>query len=174
MNLSTISTAKLSEIKDFCRLNNLEVLGDLRHRQTWIDAARSFLTAAQEIAQETVEGAVQLAKEIATYDNAVIAANTVNVITRKSIKFTAQSLWSVFLVSIALTCIALDLWQDRAETKAFLVQVLSHAKTKAIVKVKDRWVIWSEMGDAIVQLHIIEPVNEMRDRINAARFVATR
>ena len=174
MNLSTISTAKLSEIKDFCRLNNLEVLGDLRHRQTWIDAARSFLTAAQEIAQETVEGAVQLAQEIVTYDNAVIAANTIKVITRKSIKFTLKAVWSVFLVSIALSCIALDLWQDRAETKAFLVQVMAHAKTKAIAKVKDRWVIWAETGDAIVQLHITEPVNEMRDRINAARFVATR
>jgi len=170
MNLSTISTAKLSEIKDFCRLNNLEVLGDLRHRQTWIDAARSFLTAAQE----TIEGAVQLAQEIATYDNAVIAANTVNVITRRVVKFTLKAVWSVFLVSIALSCIALDLWQDRAETKAFLVQVMAHAKTKAIAKVKDRWVIWAETGDAIVQLHITEPVNEMRDRINAARFVATR
>ena len=174
MNLSTISTASIATLKSFARANNLLPTGDLRLKSTWLEVVQTFLTAAQEIAQETVEGAVQLAQEIVTYDNAVIAANTVKVITRKSIKFTAQSLWSVLLVSIALSCIALDLWQDRAETKAFLVQVLSHAKTKAIVKVKDRWVIWSEMGDAIVQLHITEPVNEMRDRINAARFVATR
>ena len=167
MNLSTISTASIATLKSFARANNLLPTGDLRLKSTWLEVVQTFLTAAQEIAQETIEGAVQLAQEIATYDNAVIAANTVNVITRKSIKFTAQSLWSVLLVSIALSCIALDLWQNRAETKAFLVQVMAHVKTKAIVKVKDRWVIWTEMGDAIVQLHITEPVNEMRDRINA-------
>ena len=169
MNLSTISTASIATLKSFARANNLLPTGDLRLKSTCLEVVQTFLTAAQEIAQETIEGAVQLAQEIATYDNAVIAANTVNVITRKSIKFTAQSLWSVLLVSIALSCIALDLWQDRAETKAFLVQVLSHAKTKAISKAKDRWVIWTEMGDAIVQLHITEPVNEMRGRVQRAK-----
>ena len=174
MNLLTISTASIATLKSFARANNLLPTGDLRLKSTWLEVVQTFLTAAQEIAQETVEGAVQLAQEIATYDNAVIAANTVNVITRRVVKFTLKAVWSVFLVSIALSCIALDLWQNRAETKAFLVQVMAHAKTKAIAKVKDRWVIWAETGDAIVQLHIIEPVNEMRDRINAARFVATR
>jgi len=174
MNLSTISTASIATLKSFARANNLLPTGDLRLKSTWLEVVQTFLTAAQEIAQETVEGAVQLAQEIATYDNAVIAANTVNVITRRVVKFTLKAVWSVFLVSIALSCIALDLWQNRAETKAFLVQVMAHAKTKAIAKVKDRWVIWAETGDAIVQLHITEPVNEMRDRINAARFVATR
>ena len=112
---------------------------------------------------QTTAIAVQTFQETFTYDRAVIAANTLNVITRRVVKFTLKAMWSIFLVSIALTCIAIDLWQDRAETKAFLVQVLTHAKTK----VKDRWTIWTEMGDAIIQLYIAEPVAEMRDRLLA-------
>jgi len=154
MNLSTISTATIANLKSFARANNLLPTGDLRLKSTWLEVVQTFLTAAQEAFQE-----------IATYDNAVIAANTVNVITRKSLKFTAQSLWSILLVSIALTCIALDLWQNRAETKAFVFQVMAHAKTK----VQDRWAIWTEMGGAIVQIHITEPVNEVRERLNAAK-----
>ena len=152
MNLSTISTATIANLKSFARANNLLPTGDLRLKSTWLEVVQTFLTAAQEVAQE-----------IATYDNAVIAANTVNVITRKSLKFTLKAVWGVLLVSIALVCIVIDLWQDRAETKAFLSQVLTHAKTK----VKDRWTIWTEMGDAIVQLYVTEPVAEMRDRLLA-------
>ena len=103
----------------------------------------------------------QKAQEVFTYDNAVIVAHTVNAITRKSLKFTLKAAWSILLVSIALTCIAIDFWQDRAETKAFLSQVLTHVKAK----VRDRWTIWTEMGEAIVQLYIAEPVDEMRDRL---------
>ena len=147
MNLSTISTATIANLKSFARANNLLPTGDLRLKSTWLEVVQTFLTAAQETFQE-----------IATYDNA-----------RRVVKFTLKAMWSVFLVSIALTCIALDLWQNRAETKAFLVQVMAHAKTKAIAKVKDRWVIWTEMGDAIVQIHITEPVNEMRERLNTAK-----
>ena len=122
-----------------------------------------------DIKSQTTAIAVQTFQEIATYDNAVIAANTLNVVTRRVVKFTLKAMWSVFLVSIALSCIALDLWQNRAETKAFLVQVMANVKTKAIAKVKDRWVIWTEMGVSIVQIHITEPVNEMRDRLNTAK-----
>ena len=162
MNLSTISTATLSTLKSFARANNLLPTGDLRFKSTWLEVVQTFLTAAQEIAQETIEGAVQLAQETFTYDNAVIAANTLNVVTRKSLKFTLKAMWNILLVSIALTCIAVDLWQDRVETKAFLAQVLCHVKTK----VKDRWIIWAEMGDAIVQVYVTEPVNQMRDRFS--------
>ena len=154
MNLSTISTATIATLKSFARANNLLPTGDLRLKSTWLEVVQTFLTAAQETFQE-----------IATYDNAVIAANTVNVITRKSLKFTLKAAWSILLVSIALTCIALDLWQNRAETKAFVVQVMAHVKTK----VQDRWAIWTEMGGAIVQIHITEPVNEVRDRLNTAK-----
>ena len=143
MNLSTISTASIATLKSFARANNLLPTGDLRLKSTWLEVVQTFLTAAQETFQE-----------IATYDNA-----------RKSLKFTLKAAWSILLVSIALTCIALDLWQNRAETKAFVVQVMAHVKTK----VQDRWVICTEMGGAIVQIHITEPVNEMRDRLNTAK-----
>ena len=149
-----LSTATIANLKSFARDNNLLPTGDLRLKSTWLEVVQTFLTAAQEIAQETIEGAVQLAQKTFTYDNA-----------RKSLKFTLKAAWSIFLVSIALTCIALDLWQNRAETKAFVFQVMAHVKTK----VQDRWVIWSEMGGAIVQIHITEPVNEMRERLNTAK-----
>ena len=111
------------------------------------------------------DAAIELAQKTLTYDNAVVAANTVNAWTRKSLKFALRAVWGVLLVSIALTYIAIDFWQDRAETKAFLIQALTHAKTK----VRDRWSIWTEMGEAIIQLYIAEPVAEMRDRISAAK-----
>jgi len=155
MNLSTLT---LTQLKATAVKYALEVSGDKRLRSTWenaIESAGEFITAQ-------VEAVKDAAIETFTYDNAVIAANTVNAITRKSLKFTLKAVWSVLLVSIALTCIVIDLWQDRAETKAFLVQVLSRAKTK----VRDRWNIWNEMGDAIIQLYIAEPVDEMRDRLS--------
>ena len=154
MNLSTISTASIATLKSFARANNLLPTGDLRLKSTWLEVVQTFLTAAQEIAQKAF-----------TYDRAVQAANKLNVVIRRGAKFTLKAMWSVFLVSIALTCIALDFWQNRAETKAFVVQVMAHVKTK----VQDRWAIWTEMGGAIVQIHITEPVNEMRDRLNTAK-----
>ena len=156
MNLSTLT---LSQLKATAAKYAIQVDGDKRLRSTWENAIES---AAEFIAAQ-VDAVKDAAIATFTYDNAVTAANTVNVITRKSIKFTLKAVWSVLLVSIALTCIVIDLWQDRAETKAFLVQVLSHVKTK----VRDRWTIWTEMGDAIIQLYITEPVAEMRDRLLA-------
>jgi len=160
MNLSTLT---LTQLKATAAKYAIQVDGDKRLRSTWenaIESAAEFIAAQVDAVKDA---AIELAQEVFTYDNAVIAANTVNVITRKSLKFTLKAVWSILLVSIALTCIAIDLWQDRAETKAFLVQVLSRAKTK----VKDRWTIWTEMGDAIVQLYVTEPVAEMRDRLLA-------
>ena len=155
MNLSTLT---LSQLKATAAKYAIQVDGDKRLRSTWENAIES---AAEFIAAQ-VDAVKDAAIATFTYDNAVTAANTVNVITRKSIKFTLKAVWSVLLVSIALTCIVIDFWQDRAETKAFLVQVLSHVKTK----VRDRWTIWTEMGDAIIQLYITEPVDEMRDRLS--------
>jgi len=162
MNLSTLT---LTQLKATAVKYALQVDGDKRLRSTWenaIESAAEFIAAQVDAVKDA---AIALAQETLTYDNAVIAANTLNVITRKSIKFTLKAVWSILLVSIALTCIAIDLWQDRAETKAFLSQALTHAKTK----VKDRWSIWTEMGDAIVQLYVTEPVAEMRDRLDTAK-----
>ena len=159
MNLSTLT---LSQLKATAAKYAIQVDGDKRLRSTWenaIESAAEFIAAQVDAVKDA---AIALAQKNLTYDNAVIAANTVNVITRKSLKFTLKAVWSILLVSIALTCIAIDFWQDRAETKAFLSQVLTRAKAKA----RDRWVIWQEMGDAIVQLYIAEPVNEMRDRLS--------
>ena len=139
MNLSTLT---LTQLKATAVKYALEVSGDKRLRSTWenaIESAAEFIAAQVDAAKDA---AIALAQKTFTYDNAVIAANTVNIITRKSIKFTLKAVWGALLVSIALACIAVDLWQDRAETKAFLAQVLTHVKTK----VKDRWTIWTEMG----------------------------
>ena len=166
MNLSTLT---LTQLKATAAKYALQVDGDKRLRSTWenaIESAGEFIAAQVDAVKDA---AIALAQETFTYDNAVQAANTLNVVTRRVVKFTLKAMWSVFLVSIALSCIALDLWQNRAETKAFLVQVMANVKTKAIAKVKDRWIIWTEMGDEIVQLHITEPVNEMRGRVQRAK-----
>ena len=159
MNLSTLT---LTQLKATAAKYAIQVDGDKRLRSTWenaIESAAEFIAAQVDAVKDA---AIALAQETLTYDNAVIAANTLNVITRKSIKFTLKAVWSILLVSIALTCIAIDLWQDRAETKAFLTQVLTHVKTK----VRDRWTDWTDMGVGIVQLYITEPVDEMRDRLS--------
>jgi len=159
MNLSTLT---LSQLKATAAKYAIQVSGDKRLRSTWenaIESAGEFIAAQVDAVKDAT---IALAQKTFTYDNAVIAANTVNVITRKSLKFALKAVWGVLLVSIALVCIAIDLWQDRAETKAFLIEVLTHAKTK----VKDRWSIWTEMGDEIIQLYITEPVAEMRDRLS--------
>lgn len=161
MNLSTLT---LTQLKATAAKYALQVDGDKRLRSTWenaIESAGEFIAAQVDAVKDA---AIELAQKTFTYDNAVIAANTVNVVTRKSLKFTLKAMWNILLVSIALTCIAVDLWQDRAETKAFLVQVLSRAKNK----VKDRGIIWTEMGDAIVQMTVTEPVNQMRDRFSVS------
>ena len=162
MNLSTLT---LTQLKTTAVKYALQVDGDKRLRSTWenaIESAAEFIAAQVDAVKDA---AIALAQETLTYDNAVIAANTLNVITRKSIKFTLRAAWGILLVSIALICIAVDLWQDRAETKAFLVQVLTHAKTK----VRDRWTDWTDMGDEIVEMYVTDPVDEMRDRLNTAK-----
>jgi len=159
MNLSTLT---LTQLKATAVKYALEVSGDKRLRSTWenaIESAGEFIAAQVDAVKDA---AIELAQKTFTYDNAVIAANAVNVWTRKSLKFTLKAAWGILLVSISLTCIAIDLWQDRAETKAFLSQVLTHVRTK----VKDRWSIWTELGGAIIQLYISEPVTEMRDRLS--------
>lgn len=155
MQLSTLATAPLAQIKSFARKNNILPTGDLRRRATWESAVQSFLSAAVEVAQETVEGAIECIREVATYDNAVIAANAVHTWTRGSIKFTAKAAWTFILVAIALACIAVDLWQNQAETKDVLVSVYR----RFAIRIRDRWVIWREMGDAAFQLHVTEKIN---------------
>ena len=160
MNLSTLT---LTQLKATAVKYALQVDGDKRLRSTWEDAIESATEFIAAQVDAVKDAAIALAQETLTYDNAVATANAVNAITRKSLKFTLKAVWGVLLVSIALTCIAIDLWQDRAETKAFLTQVLTRVKAK----VRDRWTDWTEMGDAIVQLYITEPVAEMRDRLLA-------
>ena len=159
MNLSTLT---ITQLKATAAKYALQVDGDKRLRSTWenaIESAGEFIAAQVDAVKDAT---IELAQKTFTYDNAVIAANTLNAVTRKSIKFTLKAVWGILLVSISLTCIAVDLWQDRVETKAFLAQVLSRVKNK----VKDRWIIWTEMGDAIVQVYVAEPVNQMRDRFS--------
>lgn len=54
LNLETITTAKLTEIKAFCRAQNIEVLGDRRTYKAWFDAAYQFLKVQAVAAAQAV------------------------------------------------------------------------------------------------------------------------
>jgi hypothetical protein len=171
-----IKTASFAQLKQFASENNLIIEGDKRLRATWEKAVELFQStkeAAVELAQETIEGAAQCVREVATYDNAVVAANAFYTWTCKTLRF----IGSVFLVTVALICIGIDLWQNRGDAKEVLVSVYRRQASRA----KDRWVALRKMGDAVfwwhvterIQSRIVSPVINYRDRIwTTARLAA--
>lgn len=199
MQLNELTTAKLAQIKAFCRANNIEILGDLRHKQTWIDAAQAFLTATAEqvkesaialrqeaitLAQETVEGAIECVREVVTYDNAVIVANATNAWTRKALKFLAMTVWNTFLVSIALAMLAIDAYRDRQRVKADL---LAYCKVRLNIKTsvkslseRFRWFVWYKYlflrfhGDMTLRSNVVTPILNHRDRIRSMARAAAK
>ncbi|NDJ19474.1 hypothetical protein [Myxacorys almedinensis] len=171
MQLSNLATASIAQIKQFVRAHNLVPTGDLRRRETWEEAAKAILSATVE---QVKEAAIASIREVATYDNAVIAANAVYTGLRKTLK----AVWSIVLVAIALACIAIDLWQNQEEVRSALMTIYR----RQVSRMHDKWCMWREMGEAAVQLHvteridarIVQPVLNHRDRIRAMARAATR
>ncbi|BAS59918.1 hypothetical protein NIES2135_20750 [Leptolyngbya boryana NIES-2135] len=54
LNLETITTATIAQLRDFCKSNNVAVLGDLRLKATWFDAAYQLLKAQAVAAAQAV------------------------------------------------------------------------------------------------------------------------
>lgn len=172
MQVSEIKNAKIAQLKSFCTENEIVVEGNKRLRSTWESAIALYEAtkeAALDLAKETVEGAVECIHEVATYDNAVIASRAVTVWTWKAIRFTAQSLWQTFLVTIALVAIVIDLWQDRAQTKAVMVQLYR----RIALRIRDRWCIWCEMGEATIQVNVMEPIDRIKHSSRLAAIVTS-
>lgn len=189
MNLSTLT---LTQLKAAAAKYALQVDGDKRLRSTWenaIESAGEFIAAQVDAVKDA---AIELAQETLTYDNAVIAANTVNVITRKSLKFTLKAMWSILLITIALGMSAADTWhqfkewlegQDLTLSQPVAIVRLVAAKSRKrvnrfAVHCYDRLQDWIETQTVkacyAIDENAIQPATEFRDRINAARFVITR
>jgi len=150
MNLSTISTATIANLKSFARANNLLPTGDLRLKSTWLEVVQTFLTAAQEIAQEAF-----------TYDHAVIAANTLNVVIRRVAKFTLKTLWSVFLVSIALVMLLVEAFQNRQKVMLIIREGVENRVKRLVLRYRHLELV----GRLALKFTIVQPVLYRRDRV---------
>ncbi len=181
MNLSTIATASIATLKSFARSNGILPTGDLRLKQVWVDAVSAFLATAQAKVSEVVATATS-PEAVATYKaSAVIAA-----------KFVYRAFVVSCLLAIALGLSAADTWQA---FKTWLeAQNLTLNQPVAIVRVialktRDRvkrfaahcgdrlqdWVKTQTVrGLHALDRGAIQPAQEFRNRINAARFVITR
>ena len=150
MNLSTISTATIANLKSFARANNLLPTGDLRLKSTWLEVVQTFLTAAQEAFQE-----------IATYDNAVIAANTVNVVIRRGAKFPLKAAWSILLVSIALVMLLVEAFQNRQKVMLIIREGVENRVKRLVLRYRHLELV----GRLALKFTIVQPVLYRRDRV---------
>jgi len=150
MNLSTISTATIANLKSFARANNLLPTGDLRLKSTWLEVVQTFLTAAQETFQE-----------IATYDNAVIAANTLNVVIRRGAKFTLKAAWSILLVSIALVMLLVEAFQNRQKVMLIIREGVENRVKRLVLRYRHLELV----GRLALKFTIVQPVLYRRDRV---------
>lgn len=181
MNLSTVTTASIATLKAFARSNNLIPTGDLRLKATWLNAVRDFLTpiatqATQAIATATTPEAIQ------SYKASAIVA----------LRFTYRAFVISCLLAIALGLSAADTWiafrewlesQDLTPNQPIAVVKLIASKTRKRVKrfalhTYDRLQDWVESqtvrGWHALDEIAIQPAQEFRQRINAARYVITR
>ena len=165
MQLSNLPTATIASLKSFARANNLLPTGDLRLKATWLEAVTAFLSAAVEIAQETIEGANECISEFAAYDNAVIAANTANVWARQSLHFTRKAIWNVFLVSIALVMLAIEAYKNRQ-------QIGLTIRTDATARInlwkhqsRYQYAFLRTHGHSVFRRNVVKPVLSRRDQI---------
>jgi len=150
MNLSTISTATIANLKSFARANNLLPTGDLRLKSTWLEVVQTFLTAAQEAFQE-----------IATYDNAVIAANTLNVVIRRGAKFPLKAAWSILLVSIALVMLLVEAFQNRQKVMLIIREGVENRVKRLVLRYRHLELV----GRLALKFTIVQPVLYRRDRV---------
>lgn len=162
-----IKSASIAQLREFATNNQIVVEGDRRFRETFEKAIALFLSAKDavaELVQETIAGAVECVQEVATYDNAVIAANFANVWSRRTTRFFAEFLWSAFLITIALVMLAIDVWQNRNEA---IVQIWERgAKLKRAIVFR-YWKLRTE-GYFVLQVRVVDPVLDWRDRIRSA------
>ena len=181
MNLSTISTASIATLKSFARANGILPTGDLRTKQVWLDAVSAFLSTAQAKASEAIATATSPAA-IATYKASTIVA--------------AKFVYKAFIVS-CLLCIALgmsaaDTWLKfrtwleaqnlTLSQPAAVVRVIASKTRKRVnrfaVHLYDRLQDWLESQTVrawyAVDERAIQPAQEFRQRLNAARFVINR
>ena len=150
MNLSTISTATIANLKSFARANNLLPTGDLRLKSTWLEVVQTFLTAAQEAFQE-----------IATYDNAVQAANKLNVVIRRGAKFTLKAAWSILLVSIALVMLLVEAFQNRQKVMLIIREGVENRVKRLVLRYRHLELV----GRLALKFTIVQPVLYRRDRV---------
>jgi len=185
MNLSTLTLAQLKATADKYAL---QVDGDKRLRSTWENAIES----AGEFIAAQVDAVKDAAIETFTYDNAVIAANTLNAVTRGVVKFTLKAFIVSCLLAIALGMSAADTWhqfkewlegQDLTPSQPVAVIKLITSKVRKrinrfSVHCYDRLQDWIEAQTIkawyAVDENAIQPAQEFRDRINAARLASIR
>ncbi len=160
INLADIQGQSLTALKSFAQTHGIIPTGDRRLKSTWI-------VAIQEIASETIEGAVKTIQSIATYDNAVATANAVNVITRKSANFTIKAAWSVLLVSLALAMLAVEAYQDRRRVVVKIRMGVSYRVTRLKNGLHDRYQYLEMLGRLIFRVKLVQPVLDRRDRIRS-------
>lgn len=184
MNLSTLTTTKLSEIKAFCRKNNILPASDLRLKQSWIDAAQAFLTPAAQAIQEKAIAAYETAtshEAVEFYKSATVA----------TFKFTRHVIITACLLTIALGMSTRDTWiafQDWLQSENLTLSEPEAIARLVIFKARQRikrvaeeleWKLmnWAdtqtERAKGTIALNAIAPAQELRNRINAARFVIT-
>lgn len=162
LNITDIKAQSLTALKAIATRFNIVPTGDRRLKSTWISA---IVTAAQEIAVETVEGAVQTAQEIVTYDNAVVAAHAINAVTRKVAKFSLKAVWSILLVSLALAVLAVEAYQDRRRVLVKIRMGVSYRVTRLKNGLHDRYQYLEMLGRLIFRVKLVQPVIDRRDRI---------
>lgn len=162
MNLSTLT---LTQLKAAAAKYALQVDGDKRLRSTWeqaIESAGEFIAAQVDAVKDA---AIELAQETFTYQNAVLAANTVNVWTRKSLKFTLKAVWSVFLVSIALVMLAIEAYKNRQQIG---LTIRTDAKARInLWKYQSRYqyAFLRTHGHSVFRRNVVKPVLSRRDQI---------
>jgi len=118
-------------------------------------------TNLADIKSQTTAIAVQTFQEIATYDNAVQAANTLNVVIRRGAKFTLKSLWSVFLVSIALVMLLVEASQNRQKVMLIIREGVENRVKRLVLRYRHLELV----GRLALKFTIVQPVLYRRDRV---------
>lgn len=170
LNLETIQTATIAQIKKFARANGILPEGDLRIKQVWIDAVTAFLKA--QIAKATSPEAV------ATYKAAAVV----------SFRF----VWRAFVVScllaIALGTMSRNLWEafkawveseglELNQPKAIIYRIaektchrIQRWSLRTYCGVK-RWVMVQTLwATEAVDRNAIQPAQALRQRLSGARI----
>ena len=170
-------TAKLSEIKTFCRDRGIVPTADLRLKLTWIDAAQAFLSAAVEKTAELIS-TVTSPQAVELYKASAIVA----------IRFTYRAFVASCLLCIALGMSACDAW---VELKALLesknvkfsqpisVFMVATAKRRKrfqrdtlmrLGTLKLNLELHQNRAKTSIDCNITKPAQELRQRLNVVNF----